>query len=522
MKNNSSAHTEQEFRAAHKAIKKFSPLGVSDLEIDAFRDGFGEGWRERAELAAPAQEIGMCWCKKTSTNAIPHVLSMGCPGFLAANTTTVDLRDSEEKSEAGRVMLSGVQDHADNALIVGGEYASLFGLKQVNAYCWKLYFCNAFIGAHITVEHAAKIVKQIADQLRKHHAPHRKWKTIRHKSEAEKKLAEFGGLAAPQTNAQDAPKCDCGSDDGHYSDCAFYEWLMTLAALERFLPPGYAIGDDATAALAVELADVTFKLGDANRKIAQLKAASVSPQEFPNATPGPWQYEEGGFIGAVAGPRVCQMWNKFEENFANCEENARLIVAAVNALKLHNAPKEQWIRRGASSPQAQTQPRNCCGFHSDGGDIFIRCGNSVAGIKLRHGASPSSPAATSQEILTKWAEDCFGSDQVNSPAIRGLRLAEESIEFSQSVDVPAEKLHALIDYVYSRPKGTPAQELGGVAVTALVAASSIGAQFDDCLQAETQRVLAKPREHFAARNQQKVDLGFTAAASSSPEPEKEK
>jgi hypothetical protein len=41
--------------------------------------------------------------------------------ILAANTTTLAPCGSEEKSETGRVKLSGVQDHADKAQVVGGE-----------------------------------------------------------------------------------------------------------------------------------------------------------------------------------------------------------------------------------------------------------------------------------------------------------------------------------------------------------------------------------------------------------------
>jgi hypothetical protein len=46
-------------------------------------------------------------------------------------------------------------------------------------------------------------------------------------------------------------------------------------------------------------------------------------------TPGPWKVEDGGFVGGPIGfGRVCQTWNKFEEDFQNAEANARLIAAA--------------------------------------------------------------------------------------------------------------------------------------------------------------------------------------------------
>ena len=46
-------------------------------------------------------------------------------------------------------------------------------------------------------------------------------------------------------------------------------------------------------------------------------------------TPGPWLVESGGFVGGPVGfGTVCQFWNKFEEDFTNCEANAHLIAAA--------------------------------------------------------------------------------------------------------------------------------------------------------------------------------------------------
>jgi hypothetical protein len=115
-----------------------------------------------------------------------------------------------------------------------------------------------------------------------------------------------------------------------------------------------------------------------------------------------------------------------------------------------------------------------------------------------------------QKIVYDWAVACFGLAHVQDRTIRGMRLLEEALEFAQAVNVPMEKCREIADYVYSRPAGEPSQELGGVAVTMLAAASSIGVHAHDVVQAEVSRVLAKSPEYFAARNQTKVDLGFTA------------
>lgn len=114
-----------------------------------------------------------------------------------------------------------------------------------------------------------------------------------------------------------------------------------------------------------------------------------------------------------------------------------------------------------------------------------------------------------QKKISEWATRCFGTDQVSNPKTRGLRMAEEVIEFNQAVGVHPEKLHELIDYVYSRPPGKPYQELGGVALTSLVAAQSINVSFMTALQIEVDRVTSKPPEHFAQRNKVKCDAGFT-------------
>lgn len=113
-----------------------------------------------------------------------------------------------------------------------------------------------------------------------------------------------------------------------------------------------------------------------------------------------------------------------------------------------------------------------------------------------------------QRRLTRWAVECFGSGHQSDSNIRGQRLVEEAVEFAQSVGVGKDLLHKLVDYVYERPKGEPKQELGGVGVTWVLAASSCGLRAAQCLAQEQARVLSKSPKYFAARNQAKVDAGF--------------
>src|SRR6188508_2665934 len=91
------------------------------------------------------------------------------------------------------------------------------------------------------------------------------------------------------------------------------------------------------------------------------------------------------------------------------------------------------------------------------------------------------------QIALDWAVRCFGHDHVYNARVRALRLAEESVELSQSLDVSRETMHLLIDAVYDRPRGAVDQEMGGVALTFTVLAASFDKDPDEYLITELRR-----------------------------------
>ena len=107
-----------------------------------------------------------------------------------------------------------------------------------------------------------------------------------------------------------------------------------------------------------------------------------------------------------------------------------------------------------------------------------------------------------------WAANAFGTAQMLSPQIRSLRAFEEIAEFAQCVGVPQEKLYLVIDTVFSRPRGDPQQELGGVMMTAILLCMACCADPDRVFLDELERVRKMPLEHFTKRNQEKEDLGL--------------
>lgn len=114
-----------------------------------------------------------------------------------------------------------------------------------------------------------------------------------------------------------------------------------------------------------------------------------------------------------------------------------------------------------------------------------------------------------QDRVVEWGTKCFGVEHMSDPKVRAMRLLEECIEFAQAVGVSRLKAHCVVDYSYERPAGLPFQELGGIGVTFLAAAHAVDFRASDALEREIKRVESKPVEHFAKRNQEKLEAGLT-------------
>jgi hypothetical protein len=114
-----------------------------------------------------------------------------------------------------------------------------------------------------------------------------------------------------------------------------------------------------------------------------------------------------------------------------------------------------------------------------------------------------------QRAIGYWSEVNFGRAEGSSIPQRGIRHLEEAAEAAHAAGVPLDMAIAMIRYVWSRPKGELAQELGGSAITLLAFAQAAGLSADECEQKELERVLSKPVGHFAQRNAEKNAAGFT-------------
>lgn len=113
-------------------------------------------------------------------------------------------------------------------------------------------------------------------------------------------------------------------------------------------------------------------------------------------------------------------------------------------------------------------------------------------------------AGSFQDRVGEWLEHCFGES--NDPLRRerrAHRFVEESLEFAQSVGTTREDALALVEYVFSRPVGDPAQEVGGVMLTLMGAASASGLKVPECAENELARVWEKS-DAIRAKNSRQV------------------
>ncbi|MGY4892336.1 UNVERIFIED_CONTAM: hypothetical protein EX528_18840 [Xanthomonas axonopodis] len=127
------------------------------------------------------------------------------------------------------------------------------------------------------------------------------------------------------------------------------------------------------------------------------------------------------------------------------------------------------------------------------------------------------PADTFQAGVSKWMGECFLPSLYSKMTERGDRLLEEVLELLQSHGYDQTRVATLVDYVYGRPVGEPAQEVGGVMVTLAgycwVAGMDMHAEGARELERITQpKVMEKIRRKQEAKNALHFDTPLPGGA----------
>ena len=126
--------------------------------------------------------------------------------------------------------------------------------------------------------------------------------------------------------------------------------------------------------------------------------------------------------------------------------------------------------------------------------------------KNSHTAAPAqtAPQPAFQQRVQPWLMECFGPEIAADRTERNHRFLEESLELVQALGCTASEARQLVDYVFGRPLGEPAQEVGGVMVTlaALCLASNLdmhGAGEVELARISAPGLVAKIRAKQAAK-----------------------
>ncbi|WP_277381582.1 hypothetical protein [Stenotrophomonas maltophilia] len=124
---------------------------------------------------------------------------------------------------------------------------------------------------------------------------------------------------------------------------------------------------------------------------------------------------------------------------------------------------------------------------------------------------------TFQAGVADWMGQCFLPSLYSNMTERGDRLLEEVLELLQAHGYDPARVPTLVDYVFSRPVGDPAQEVGGVMVTLAGYCWVAGLNMHAAGDAELARinqpeVMAKIRAKQEAKNALHFDTPLPGSA----------
>lgn len=136
--------------------------------------------------------------------------------------------------------------------------------------------------------------------------------------------------------------------------------------------------------------------------------------------------------------------------------------------------------------------------------ITTRLAADFACALAKHLAAQSAGHTFQGDVAT-WMDQCFPPSLSSNMTERGDRLLEEVLELLQAHGYDSARVPILVNYVFGRPVGEPAQEVGGVMITLAAYCSVAGLTMQADGLAELDRinqpeVMARIREKQEAKN----------------------
>lgn len=94
-----------------------------------------------------------------------------------------------------------------------------------------------------------------------------------------------------------------------------------------------------------------------------------------------------------------------------------------------------------------------------------------------------------QIAVHEWYETLFrGTPEEHSEKTLAMRFLEEALELAQACDLEKEDVYRQLNYTFSRPKGTVAEEIAGTMMTLQHIGNMKGIDIQDVTLAELERI----------------------------------
>ena len=172
------------------------------------------------------------------------------------------------------------------------------------------------------------------------------------------------------------------------------------------------------------------------------------------------------------------------------EDKLRELFAADSALAdmMDRAEAEYWKYLGIQD-EAERAKNFAANMHNSGKvrEVLSRAGE----FDLMGHLCTTPPVQPFQQRVQPWMMACFGAEVSADTKERNHRFFEESTELVQAGGMTASEAHQLVDYVYGRPVGEPAQEVGGVMVTLAALCLANGLDMHQAAEVELARIWTK-------------------------------
>ena len=221
-----------------------------------------------------------------------------------------------------------------------------------------------------------------------------------------------------------------------------------------------------------------------------------------------YTYDEAGFIKEF-GDAYAEIMSALEhahrvfQDFTDCPKGNAILAAQAEANAILSKPHP--AERAAVPDAMDIEPCMDDAERTREESMAYACGWNACREAMLSAAPTLAGKGSYQQRVAEWMQQAFIPSLYSNMVERGDRLLEEVLELLQSHGYDPARVATLVQYVFGRPAGEPAQEVGGVMVTLAGYCFIAGLDMHAAGEAELARicqpeVMAKIRAKQEAKN----------------------